>query len=143
MIQICNFLLILILMQFFFAADLNSLGHIDANAPKEDSFDAVLQRDLNSYFSPSVKGKISVEYELLRKIPTQVGVALPKYYAWVRIFDDQKLLKEGAVRLAAEEQNHFDVTDYVDKSRILSDPACIDSIFPAALCPLIREKAKK
>jgi len=35
---------------------------------------------------------------LLRNVPTQSGVSLPKFYAWVQVFSEQSLLFEGAGR---------------------------------------------
>jgi hypothetical protein len=117
-------------------------SHIDANVPDEKEFDSILKRDLAKYFSDSEKGKIEVNYELLRKGPTQTGVAYPKFYLWVRVNKDGKVSKEGAVRVAAIEKKEFQITDYLSKEEISETPMRVYQIFPQALCERIIEKAK-
>jgi hypothetical protein len=46
------------------------------------------------------------------------------------------------VRVAAVDKTHFDVTNYLSKSGIESDPERIYYVFPAAVCDTIREKLK-
>src|SRR5262249_3284982 len=94
------------------ACDPLTLGHIAANVPDTANFKAFLIRDLNSYFSSSLQKPVKVEYELLRNGPTQTGIAYPKYYAWVRIYEGSTMLEEGAVRLAAMNRTAFDVTHF-------------------------------
>lgn len=118
-------------------------GHVEANVPEEENFYSYLARDLNDYFGATTNKKISVKFELLRKVATQVGVAYPKFYAWVKVYDGGVLKKQGAVRLAAIEQKVFEVTDFVTAEQIQADPAKIETVFPAALCPKIIELAKK
>ena len=118
-------------------------GHVEANVPEVQNFDAFLTRDLNTYFNPSSKEKVSVQYELLRKPATQVGVAYPKFYAWVNVLENGKVTLQGAVRMAAMEQTTFEVTNFVTAEAIRAEPTKIESIFPAVLCPKILELAKK
>ncbi len=61
-------------------------SHIDGNVPAPKDFQSFLIRDLQKHFSSLLKKKVRVEYELLRDGPTQVGIAYPKYYAWVKIY---------------------------------------------------------
>ncbi len=116
-------------------------GHIEANVPEKENFDTYLKRDLNTYFSANADNKIKVEYELLRKPPTQVGVAYPKFYAWVKVLKDNTLQQQGAVRIAAIEQEEFQITDFVSAEKIRREPQILERTFPAALCPKIVELA--
>ncbi len=117
-------------------------GHIEANVPEGQHFDTYLQRDLDLYFAANAEQGVTVEYELLRKTATQVGVAYPKFYAWVKVFKKKVLEQQGAVRIAAIEQEGFQITDYVPAEKIRSEPKSIETVFPAALCPKILELAK-
>ena len=119
-------------------------SQIESNVPTVDSFDALLRRDLLTYFQNSLASEAtSVDYQLLRKRPTQSGLANPKYYVWVKILKGASVLQEGAVRLAAVEKQGFDVTHFFLKKEILEEPAKIGRVFPAALVPLITELAAK
>lgn len=117
-------------------------SHIDGNVPEPAEFDKVLARDLRQYFSKDRNKKnVAVEYELLRRAPTQVGVSYPKFYLWVRLAGGKSPQDRGAVRVAAIEKNQFEVTDFVSEEAIRADPDRIYTVFPAALCPLIKTKA--
>jgi hypothetical protein len=122
-------------------ADSISQSHIDGNVPDKKDFHNFLARDLESYFNASLKKTVRADYELLRDAPTQTGIAYPKYYAWVKVFDGDKLIEEGAVRLAAIEKKRFEVTDYLSKANIERSPATIERVFPKALIEAIRKKA--
>jgi len=39
------------------------------------------------------------------------------------------------------EKTHFEVTHFVNVAEIQKDPKAIERIFPAALCPIILQKA--
>ncbi|MBO0722432.1 MAG: hypothetical protein J2P41_16520, partial [Blastocatellia bacterium] len=108
-------------------------SHIEANVPDEKDFSEFLIRDLQAYFRDTLKKTVRAEYELLREAPTQSGVAYPKFYAWVRVFIDDRLFEEGAVRVAAVEKTHFEITDYLSKHDIQEKPAAVETIFPQAL----------
>jgi hypothetical protein len=111
-------------------------SHIDANVPAASEFDQYLQRDLKSYFSGA-----NVTVDLLRRGPTQSGVAYPKFYAWVRAVAPGAPPVEGAVRLEAVDRQKFIVTDFLSMHEIRSNPSQVDSIFPAALCAAIKHRA--
>ncbi len=54
--------------------------------PPLAAFDAMLHRDLLAYFGNSgAPTATSVTYQILRKDPTQSGVACPTYYLWARV----------------------------------------------------------
>lgn len=50
-------------------------------------------------------------------------------------------VEEGAVRVAAINRQQFEVTDYQSASQILAQPDRVASLFPAALCDAIGERA--
>ena len=116
-------------------------SHIEANIPDKSDFGNLLIRDLESYFGVPRKKTVRADYELLREAPTQTGIAYPKYYAWVKIFDGDKLVDEGAVRVAAIERKRFEITHYLSKSDIKHRPPAVDRIFPKALVDIIKKKA--
>jgi hypothetical protein len=117
-------------------------SHIDGNVPTTKDFHGFLVRDLEKYFGALLKQKVRVEYELLRDQPTQSGVAYPKYYSWVRVFGTgEKLIEQGAVRIAAVEKTEFSVTHFWNIKKIHDDEGNLETIFPKALCPLILVKA--
>ena len=115
-------------------------SHIQANVPKGKSFQEYLKRDLTSYFCKAYKD-CRVEFEFLRNRPTQTGIAYPKYYLWTKAFSGNKLISEGAVRVAAIDQKHFDVTNFLAADEIAASPAQVEQIFPAALVHKIIAKA--
>jgi hypothetical protein len=115
-------------------------SHIDANVPPHDVFEKVLTRDLRNALCKLPKQPCQVEYELLRKGPTQTGIAYPKYYAWVKVANGESK-QEGAVRLAAVDM-HFEVTDFLAAEKILKVPESVAAIFPAALSNPIRQRAQ-
>lgn len=116
-------------------------SQIEANIPLETDFDAILRRDLTDYFRRSTQVPVKVEYELLRKGPTQSGIAYPKFYAWVKVFAQSKPTQQGAVRVAAIEKVRFDVTDFLSEAEIALDPSAVRRVFPAELVPSILERA--
>jgi len=119
-------------------------SHTQGNVPKQ--FDKLLKRDLITYFQEIYKENVTVEYELLRDIPTQVGVALPKYYIWVKIYGQisgqKTLLDEGAVKVAAVEKTHFTVLNYLAIADLKKSPERINQVFPLALGDKIRARLK-
>jgi hypothetical protein len=121
--------------------DLQS-SHINTDVPDEKEFDSILTRDLVKYMSDVRKDQIAVRYELLRKEPTQSGVAYPKFYLWIKVIKSGELVEEGAVRVAAIEKKGFDVTDYLKKEDIRRSPTTVYKVFPRALCDKIFERAK-
>ena len=105
--------------------------------PDQAHFQEFLERDLRTYFQAD-----SVEYELLRQGPTQVGVSLPKYYLWVRAKDENgTVTAEGACRVAAIEKELFEVLQFLEKKSISKDPERVEAVFPAPLVPKILERA--
>lgn len=113
-------------------------SHVLANAPDEKDFNVVLKRDLENYFKAKYQSQISIKYEFLRDGPTQSGVSYPKYYLWVTIFDVDKKIDEGAVRVAAIEQTHFEVTDYLKREEINNNNIYL--VFPGPVCEKIKER---
>jgi len=117
-------------------------SHINANLPNTfEEFNKILERDLTKFFSNSTGHNTTIQYELLRNKPTQSGVAYPKFYVWVNILISGKLIDSGAVRVAAIEKTHIEVTNFIPKKQIEQNPRSIESIFPLSLCDNIRLKA--
>jgi hypothetical protein len=116
-------------------------SHIEGNVPKGKAFDEYLTRDLTSYFCKGEK-ECRIEYELLRNGPTQSGTSYPKYYLWTRCWVKEKLMTEGAVRVAAIDQNGFYVTNFVSGTDILAAPEQVGQVFPSALVGKIVSKAQ-
>ncbi|RTL37017.1 MAG: hypothetical protein EKK48_25145 [Candidatus Melainabacteria bacterium] len=114
---------------------------VPTDIPASKDFGIFLTRDLNSYFQARLGSEVEAQYELLRAVPTIVGTAFPKYYAWVEVFSHKKLVKQGAVRLAAISGKKFEVTDYIDQQEILTRPESVSLVFPKALCDAIILKA--
>ena len=110
-------------------------SHIEGNVPPPEQFDAMLRRDLASYFNTQ-----TLNYELLREGPTQSGVSCPKYYLWVKATRQNETVV-GAVRVAAIEKTRFEVTDFLPSERIRSDPTQVQQLFPTLLVPSILAKA--
>ena len=105
------------------------------NAPSEE-FDAALRRDLRSYFQGA-----AVAYELLRDERAQGSIAHAKYYLWVRATAPDGQIREGALRVIAVDKTHFEVMDFITADAIRANPDAVEQIFPAPLCPAIRERA--
>jgi hypothetical protein len=113
-------------------------SHIEANVPSPDNFGAFLDRDLLAYFKGAgFPSALTVESQLLRKEPTQSGVAYPKYYAWVKIKNGSQFLSEGAVRIAAIGKKGFEVTNFLSRKQIQSNSGEVATVFPSALVPTI------
>jgi hypothetical protein len=118
-------------------------SHIEGNVPSPESFDAFLRRDLMSYFQDrSTPFPCGLEYTFLRNGPTQSGVSYPKFYLWVRVIAGKTAGTEGAVRVEAIAQTHFEVTDFMHKEAIIQAPGTVGSVFPAALVHDITARAE-
>lgn len=117
-------------------------SHIEGNVPAESEFDQLLRRDLAKYLESKLGEKLQVEFELLRKGPTQSGVSFPKYYLWVKGFEGDKKVIEGAVRVAAIDRKEFSVTDFCTPQDLRADPDLASRVFPAALVPGIKKRLK-
>lgn len=118
-------------------------SHVRANVPDEKDFDNFLKRDLTSYFKDLRKKDVAVEYELLRDGPTQSGTAFPKFYAWVQVKENGRLIEEGAVRVAAVEKKGFGVYNYLPRADIESDMEQVYKVFPKPVGDRIRDKIRK
>ena len=117
-------------------------SHTKGNVPAQSEFNRLLKRDLTAYFV-SKRGKdIEVECEFLREGPTQTGISFPKYYLWVKIMKENKLIEQGAVRVAVVEKQSFDVTDYLSESVLKKDIESANDIFPSEVIEKIKDHLK-
>ncbi len=100
-----------------------------------------LTQELAAYLEPDFGDDLIVDYDLLRDVPTQVGVAIPKYYVWLIARHNETIVIEGAARIAAEGDNDFAVLNFVSQPEIVRDPAQLARIFPAVLISDIELRA--
>jgi hypothetical protein len=116
-------------------------SHADANVPLQPAFDSLLRADLATYFTSHLARDVKVDYELLRRGPTQTGIAYPKFYAWVRV-QAGGTVEEGAVRLAAKERTRFEVTHFIPEAEIRRAPQSLNTVFPPAVADSIRKRLR-
>jgi hypothetical protein len=119
-----------------------SKSHIDANVPDEKDFASFLKRDVAEYFVKAHGKDLAVDYELLRKGPTQAGIAYPKYYAWIVVSKEGKPIEEGAVRLAAIDKKRFAVTHYFSRGEMEKNPEELLNTFPKEVAERLRRRVK-
>jgi hypothetical protein len=112
-------------------------SHIRGNVPSPKDFRGLLLRDLRAYLQPEYGDKLTVNYRLLRDIPTQVGVASPKFYLWLRATRGKKMVIEGVAKVAAIEKRQFEVLQFISRADIVANPQELDRSFPAELVPKI------
>jgi hypothetical protein len=123
------------------ASGLMSACVVSEEPAQQSATNPALAQELATYLEPDFGDTLTVDYELLRDIPTQVGVAVPKYYVWLTAMEGDTVLVEGAARVAAEDSETFTVLDFVSRQSVVENPEQLNSIFPAALIPSIRTRA--
>jgi hypothetical protein len=118
-------------------------AHIAAHAPPRDTFEALLQQDLNAYFRKEEGiADAAVTFQLLRRRAAQTGVSLPKYYLWVEAASNGVPEASGAVIVAAVDQRRFDVLNFTRDEQIRRSPESLAQ-YPESLAPAIRERAAR
>ncbi len=118
-------------------------SHNDGHLPTASTFDLNLSRDVTAYFANLLDQNVSVEITLLRKDPTQVGAAFPKYYAWVSVTDANNEVKaQGSLRIAAKNKTRFAVTHFVSKDVMIKDPESLNAMLPKSLIPTAMKYAQ-
>ena len=115
-------------------------SHIDGNVPEQSNFHEFLLRDLRSYYDAD-KDMLELTYELLREQPTQVGISFPKYYVWVIVRSNGKIIHQEALLIAAIKKEYFEVFDSLSKQKIPQAPSSVSKIFPHLLTNKIHELA--
>src|ERR1700749_4167951 len=75
-------------------------SHIEGNVPSRQNFDPYMKRDLALFLCDGASD-CHVEYTLLREGATQTGIAYPKFYVWAICTQRDKVIKQGAARVAA------------------------------------------
>ncbi|MBX3290650.1 MAG: hypothetical protein KF855_15145 [Acidobacteria bacterium] len=115
-------------------------SHIEANVPDAQHFDEYLKSALEEYFKGRTGKDVSVEYELLRLGPTQSGIAYPKFYAWIKVVEKEKIIDQGAVRLAAIDKKRFEITHYLKCSEVIENPESAAEVFPSEVVEKIKQK---
>jgi hypothetical protein len=136
----CSILLAILGVLFLISCNLVALSHVQGNVPPGEDFDAFLKRDLEGHFRELSGRNVSVDWELLREGPTQSGMSYPKFYAWVTVYDQDIVIDEGAVAVAAVDKERFDVITFLSRDTIASDPEMIYNVFPGIVCERIEER---
>ena len=113
-----------------------------SDIPRQATFDQELSWAILVYFTTNQSSTVGISYELLRKEPTITGLAYPKYYVWVEVRSDWKLVQAGAARLAAF-RGSLAVTDFLSAEAIRSDTTTVAAIFPMALIHGITRRARR
>ena len=114
-------------------------SHIDANVPRAEDFDKFLRRDLKAFLAAKGHTGTLLNVEMLRKGPTQTGIAWPKFYVWITLTREGKVVVEGATRLAAIDKKKFEVTDFVTRKQA-ADEDLLLGIFPSLVVDEIKKK---
>jgi hypothetical protein len=121
--------------------------HIEANVPDKSDFDAFLRRDLIKYFNETTGKRLNVDYELLREKPFQAGKrypsAYPRFYLWIKLYENNTLVNKGAAKVAAIEKKRFKVTTFADKKEIEQKGCEALGFFPILLCMKIMDEKMK
>ena len=103
--------------------------------------DQRLEQGLSRYFRERERTQVHVEHHYLREGPTITGIAFPKYYLWVQVRDSDgsTLRTEGAVRVA-DLDSVVQITHFVPRDTMRSDPTVLDSIFPALVIQTMQSR---
>lgn len=125
----------------FTHASLSLGSHAAGAVEQRNRLQEPLADGIAVYARQTLGRAVTVEFESLRDAPTQSGIAYPKFYVWARLFEDTKLVPEGAMRVAAINDDRFQVTDYVTAAQIVSEPEQLARIFPAELLGRLKAKA--
>ena len=113
-------------------------SHVEGNVPEQAQFFQYLERDVKAYLKCE-----DVSVELLRKKPTQVGLAYPKYYAWVVGKKSGKVATQGAMRIAAIDKEMFEVTHYFTARELRENEELARNTFPKPLVAEVLRRAKQ
>jgi hypothetical protein len=106
-------------------------------------FNMELNDDLKTYLSDKYSPDTHFKYELLREGPTITGVAMPKYYIWVTVYNkDNSIIEQGAMRIADDRDyfGHFSITDFLLIEEVRSNHRKIYKIFPEPVGQKIEAK---
>lgn len=107
-----------------------------------------MRRDLAKYFKDKTGKQFEVNYELLREKPFQAGKkypsAYPRFYLWIKLYENNTLVNKGAARVAAIEKKRFEVINFADKKRIEKENYDALLLFPIVVSTkIIDEKMKE
>ncbi|MGD9683605.1 MAG: hypothetical protein AB7W16_20765 [Candidatus Obscuribacterales bacterium] len=98
-------------------------------------------RDLEQYFSQKLGPPIKIKAQLLRSAPTKTFTSFPKYFAWLKIYRENKLLSEGAVSFSdlsdpslSQDVPSISIQQYLDIRTIKLTPKLVALEFPKPLC---------
>jgi hypothetical protein len=112
------------------------------SAPPAIIFQRILSRDLLAYFAATGTAATRVDYSLIRDPTGLSGSARPQYYAWVKAYSGEQIVREGAVRFAAVDRSRFEITHFVERNSIIRDPEWISAVFPSPVLTAILARAR-
>ncbi|MCE9557332.1 MAG: hypothetical protein K8R88_00120 [Armatimonadetes bacterium] len=124
------------LVQSLAAAGLSN-SHVGDHVPAPADFEKFLDRDITAYFNQGAKKPRTTRHEFLRREPTQTGKAYPKYYLWIEILEDGKVVNEGAAWVAAMQKKEFQVIRFLSLEEMEKEPVMIELIFPLDVASII------
>ena len=114
-------------------------SHVGANMPEHEKLHSVIKQGLVEYFKKNYSAT-DLDYQLLRDIPSQVGVSYPKLYAWVEVKGTSPGKLSGAVRLSLREKKYCVVTHFLSSQDIRKNPKSAFFVFPTGLLPKVFSK---
>ena len=132
--------LVLASLLLFSEAQANPFNsHVSANMPEHEKLHSVIKHGLVEYFKKNYSAT-DLDYQLLRDIPSQVGVSYPKLYAWVEAKGTNPGKLSGAVRLSLREKKYCVVTHFLSSQDIRKNPKSAFFVFPTGLLPKVFSK---
>lgn len=100
----------------------------DSSSDKE--VEDIINSALNKHFEDIWKRKVAIKSLFLRKGKTVSGTSFPKFYVWVEIYENNRILEDGAARIGITDEQEVYITDYLNRAEIKNTPQQIFEIFP-------------
>jgi tetratricopeptide (TPR) repeat protein len=115
-----------------FANTIQAVRHskIADHLPAQINIKPYLQRDLDKYFQDSLSKAVRVDFEMLRELPTLGVNNHPVFFCWLKIYEGEELLEEGAVSVEAENKRGFTLSHFFSTAEIVANPSCLFEAFP-------------
>lgn len=95
-----------------------------------------------AFFSKSGITATKVDLSLIRDPALRSAAAPHSYYAWVRAYAGDDVVREGAVSVSAVDRTRFDVTHFLERSSIMQDPTQLGALFPEPVAQSVLERAR-
>lgn len=107
----------------------------------ESASEYLVEESLRLYFFNDAQASADLDWEFLRQGATRVGVTYPKYYLWVKVSREGRVLSQGAACLAVMGQGQLMVTDYFNLSEIQKSSPRMQAVFPKSVLHGIKQHA--